>query len=80
MVADVGLNVFAVMLVIYFVQGTSIVVHFLRARNIPKFFWFVLFILIFAQPLLIGLVAGLGVFDIWADFRKLRNPLTSEEG
>lgn len=73
MVTDAGLNVFLVMLCIYFVQGLSIVVHFLKVRRVPTFFWFVLFILIFVQPLLIGLVAGLGVFDIWADFRKLRN-------
>jgi uncharacterized protein YybS (DUF2232 family) len=72
MVADAGQNVFLVMLVIYFIQGLSIVVYFLKARNVQVFFWFVLFILIFVQPLLIGLVAGLGVFDIWADFRKLR--------
>ena len=72
MVADAGLNVFLVVLVIYFTQGLSNVVYFLKARNVQVFFWFVLFILIFVQPLLIGLVAGLGVFDIWADFRKLR--------
>lgn len=72
MVADAGLNVFLVMLCIYFAQGISIVVHFLKVRKVPTFFWFVLFILIFVQPLLIGLVAGMGVFDIWADFRKLR--------
>ena len=64
--------VFLVVFVIYFTQGLSIVVYFLKARNVQVFFWFVLFILIFVQPLLIGLVAGLGVFDIWADFRKLR--------
>ena len=73
LVADAGMNIFLIMLVIYFAQGLSIVVHFLKARNVQVFFWFVLFILIFVQPLLIGLVAGLGVFDIWADFRKLRN-------
>ena len=73
MLADAGLNIFLVMLVIYFAQGLSIVVHFLKARNVQVVFWFVLFILIFVQPLLIGLVAGLGVFDIWADFRKLRS-------
>ncbi len=72
-VADVGMNIFLVMMVIYFAQGLSIVVYFLKARNVQVFFWFVLFVLIFVQPLLIGLVAGLGVFDIWADFRKLRN-------
>ena len=71
-VAEAGLNVFLVMLCVYFTQGFSIVVHFLKVRGVPTFFWFVLFILIFVQPLLIGLVAGLGVFDIWADFRKLR--------
>jgi uncharacterized protein YybS (DUF2232 family) len=72
MVADAGLNVFMVMLCIYFTQGLSIIVHFLKVRKVPTFFWFVLFILIFVQPLLIGLVAGLGVFDIWADFRKIK--------
>ncbi len=72
MVADAGLNVFLVMLCIYFIQGLSITVHFLKVKKVPIFFWFVLFILFFVQPLLIGLVAGLGVFDIWADFRKLK--------
>ena len=73
MVADAGLNVFLVMLCIYFAQGLSIAVYFLKVRKVPTFFWFVLFILIVVQPLLIGLLAGLGVFDIWLDFRKMRN-------
>ena len=72
-VENAGLNVFLVMLCIYFSQGLSIVIHFLKVRNVPTFFWFVLFILIFVQPILIGLLAGLGVFDIWVDFRKIRN-------
>ena len=72
MMADAGLNMFLAMLCIYIAQGLSIIVYFLKVRKVPTFFWFVLFILIFVQPLLIGLVAGLGVFDIWADFRKLR--------
>ncbi|MEK9629571.1 MAG: DUF2232 domain-containing protein [Nitrospinota bacterium] len=80
MVADVGLNLFVIMMVVYFAQGMSIVIHFLKSRKVPIFFWIVLFIFIFAQPLLIGLVAGLGVFDIWVDFRKLRNPLPDQEG
>ncbi|MBT5471508.1 MAG: DUF2232 domain-containing protein, partial [Nitrospina sp.] len=48
MVADAGLNLFVVMMVIYFVQGMSVVIHFLKARKVPIFLWFVLFILIFA--------------------------------
>ena len=80
MVADAGLNLFVVMMVIYFVQGMSIVTHFLKTRKVPLFLWIALFILIFAQPLFIGLVAGIGVFDIWVDFRKIRNPLPELEG
>ena len=78
-IADVGLNLFIVVFVIYFAQGMSIMVHFLKARKVPIFLWLFLFIIIFAQPLFIGLIAGMGVFDIWADFRKIRNPMPSEE-
>ena len=74
-IATLGLNVFLIMAVIYFFQGLSILVHFLEVKNVLKIFWAVLFFLIFIQPLLIGLVVGLGVFDIWADFRKLKAPL-----
>jgi uncharacterized protein YybS (DUF2232 family) len=79
-IGDVGLNLFIVMMVIYFVQGMSITIHFLKARKVPIFLWLIFFILIFAQPILIGLIAGIGVFDIWIDFRKIRKPLSSEEG
>ena len=78
-IADVGLNLFIVVFVIYFAQGMSIMVHFLKARRVPIFLWLFLFIIIFAQPIFIGLIAGMGVFDIWADFRKIRNPMPSEE-
>ncbi|MBC8283696.1 MAG: DUF2232 domain-containing protein [Nitrospinae bacterium] len=79
MLEDAGLNLFIVMMVIYFAQGMSIVVHFLKARKVPIFLWLVLFIIIFVQPLFIALIAGMGVFDIWVDFRKIRNPLPSED-
>ena len=78
-VAEVGMNLFVMMMVVYFAQGMSIVIHFLKARKVPVFLWFVLFILIFVQPILIGLIAGMGVFDIWVDFRKIRSPISSGE-
>ena len=80
LIEDVGLNLFIVMMVIYFAQGMSIAIHFLKARKVPIFLWLIFFILIFAQPMLIGLIAGIGVFDIWVDFRKIRKSLPSEEG
>ena len=80
LIEDVGLNLFIVMMVIYFAQGMSIAIHFLKTRKVPIFLWLIFFILIFAQPILIGLIAGIGVFDIWVDFRKIRKSLPSEEG
>ena len=78
-VAEIGINLFVLIMVVYVAQGMSIVIHFLKARKVPVFLWFILFILIFAQPLLIGLVTGMGVFDMWVDFRKIRGPISSEE-
>ena len=80
LIEDVGLNLFIVMMVIYFAQGMSIAIHFLKTRKVPIFLWLIFFILIFTQPILIGLIAGIGVFDIWVDFRKIRKSLPSEEG
>jgi len=71
-VGVVAMNVFFALLVVYFFQGLAVAVHTLKARRIPVFLWVALLIMVLMQPLLMGLVAGLGLFDIWADFRKLR--------
>jgi uncharacterized protein YybS (DUF2232 family) len=70
----VGMNVFFVLLAVYFFQGLAVAVYFLSARKVPVFIWVALLIMVLLQPLLVGLVAGVGLFDIWADFRKLRTP------
>lgn len=72
--AAVGMNVFLVALVVYFAQGLSIVVHFLETRNVHAVFWGFVFLLILFQPILMGIIIGMGVFDLWADFRKLKSP------
>ncbi|MGP0564601.1 MULTISPECIES: DUF2232 domain-containing protein [unclassified Nitrospina] len=74
-----GLNLFIVLGGLYFLQGLAIFLHILKEKSIPKFFWYLAFLLIFTQPLLIGLVGGLGLFDIWVDFRKIRTPLPEPE-
>lgn len=68
-----GLNLFLLVLVVYFFQGLSILMHFLESRNVPVFFWVLIFLVIVIQPLLIGAAIGLGIFDSWLDFRKIRN-------
>lgn len=68
----IGLNAFIMTLVFYFLQGLAVVVHFLETKSVPLFLWVVAIILIFSQPILIGFAIGLGLFDLWVDFRKLR--------
>jgi uncharacterized protein YybS (DUF2232 family) len=67
-----GLNLLSLVLVIYFLQGLAILIHFLDSRNVPVFFWILIFFVIVLQPLLIGVAVGLGIFDAWIDLRKIR--------
>jgi len=73
-----GLNITIVMAVLYCLQGLAIVLYWVKTKNIPKFFRFLAFFLIFTQPVLLGLVGGIGLFDIWIDFRKMRMPPPEE--
>lgn len=68
----VALNLFILLFMIYFLQGIVIVVHFLQTKQVPVIFWVIAFVLIFTQPVFMGLVGGMGVFDLWVDFRKIR--------
>lgn len=71
-VSALGLNLFVIAVVIYCLQGMAVAVHFLEKKSVPFFLWVLAFVLIFTQPLLIGVLVGLGLFEMWADFRKLR--------
>jgi uncharacterized protein YybS (DUF2232 family) len=48
------------------------VTHILKTKAFPKWVWVIVFILISFNPLFLGLVMGMGLFDIWVDFRKIR--------
>lgn len=75
----VGLNVFMVMLGIYFFQGLAIVTHFLESKAAPVFLWLIVFVLVFTQPVVMGVVAGLGLFDLWVDFRKFKTDKSGQD-
>ena len=75
----VGLNVFMVMLGIYFFQGLAIATHFLESKAAPVFLWLIVFILVFTQPVVMGVVAGLGLFDLWVDFRKFKTDKSDQD-
>lgn len=69
----IGMNLAFILLVLYLFQGLAIAVHILKAKAFPKWVWVIVFALILLQPMFMGLVMGIGLFDIWVDFRKIRN-------
>lgn len=68
----IGLNLLIVSLMIYFYQGIAIVLFYMRKKTLPYFLKIIIYFLIIIQPLLLFFVILLGIFDVWADFRKLK--------
>ena len=68
----IGINLLLMTLIAYFFQGLAVTIYFLESRNVPVFFWVLIFFVILLQPLLVGASIGLGVFDTWMDLRKVR--------
>ncbi|PLY01067.1 MAG: hypothetical protein C0623_05840 [Desulfuromonas sp.] len=67
-----AVNLLIILLPVYFIQGFAIVVNFLNRRQIPPIMRGCAYVLIaFFNPLPI-IVTGIGVFDLWVDFRKPR--------
>lgn len=67
-----GMNLTIIFLFLYFLQGLSVMTHIFKAKAFPKWVWIVSFLLILLNPMFFGLVMGMGLFDIWVDFRKIR--------
>jgi uncharacterized protein YybS (DUF2232 family) len=74
----IATNVLAVLLVVYFCQGLVIAQFYMRRWRSP--FWVIGFVYLFivVEWLLATGVTLLGLFDLWADFRRL-NPRPVEE-
>ena len=75
-----GMNLAIVLVFLYFLQGLSVVTHILKTKAFPKWVWIIVFILIPLNPMFFGLVVGMGLFDIWVDFRKIRVALPPDSG
>jgi uncharacterized protein YybS (DUF2232 family) len=71
----VGLNLLIICLSVYLCAGLAVVGFFFRIRKIPIVFKVSFYILILLQQYLLLLVVALGLFDLWADFRKRIKPV-----
>jgi len=69
-----AMNLLVILLPVYFLQGLAVIDCFLRRKSftpVARGIGYVLLTVINPLPML---VTGLGVFDLWADFRKPREP------
>jgi uncharacterized protein YybS (DUF2232 family) len=71
-----GENGLLILMTIYFFQGIAIVAFLFDKKQLPRFLRIVLFSLIAVQPLLLLAVIGMGLFDVWLNFRKLKTAKT----
>ncbi len=73
MLQQIALNLLLIVLPIYFLQGLAIVQFYFRKRNISPLFRSLGYLFITLLNPLPLVVTGMGVFDLWVDFRKPRN-------
>ena len=67
----IAVNLLLVVVACYFFQGLAIVAYFFHKNNVPRIFRGVIYLFIAFQQICTLLVAGLGLFDLWGDFRRL---------
>ena len=67
-----AVNILLITAVCYFIQGLAVVAYFFHKNNVPRFLRSATYILIIFQQMFTVLVAALGLFDLWGDFRRLK--------
>ena len=71
----VGFNGLIIFLFVYLLQGFSIVHFFFKKKSVPRFLRTIFYLFLFVYQSLLLVVAVVGLFDIWIDFRKMNRPL-----
>jgi hypothetical protein len=69
-----ALDGFICVAAVYFCQGLAVIAFYLTMLSTPAPWRGVIYFIVAVQPVLAALVAAVGVFDLWVDFRRLRPP------
>lgn len=69
LLGHIARNLFLPAVAVYFLQGLAVVQSYFEAKRFPRVFRAAAYGLLFFQLPVMLLVAGLGAFDLWADFR-----------
>ena len=67
-----GLNLGLVLGVLYFTQGIAILSFFLKKWTVPPIVKGIIYIMLLMQIYGLALLAGIGLADVWLEFRKNR--------
>jgi uncharacterized protein YybS (DUF2232 family) len=70
-----ALNILLITTLLYFIQGMAVVSAFIAKNAASTLLRILLYALLIIQPYLLALVACIGLFDLWVDFRT---PKTQE--
>jgi uncharacterized protein YybS (DUF2232 family) len=68
----IAVNVLIILLPLYFLQGLAVVEHFLVRKGLSLLMRGLSYLLLLVVNPLPVIVTGVGIFDLWADFRKPR--------
>lgn len=74
-ITNPALNVLLIISLLYFFQGMAVVSALITKYSVSVFLRVVLYAILIIQPYLLALVVGIGLFDLWVDFRT---PKTQE--
>ena len=64
-----ALNFLLIIIMLYFFQGMAVVTAMITKHSVPALLRILFYTMLIIQPYLLALVAGIGLFDLWADFR-----------
>jgi uncharacterized protein YybS (DUF2232 family) len=67
----IAMNLLLIVGACYFAQGLAVIAFFFHKNNVPRFLRAITYILIVFQQIFTLMVVGLGLFDLWGDFRRL---------
>lgn len=70
-----GWNILLVFGLVYTAQGMAVIEYYLIRASLPAFVRGLIFAVLLALPSAV-LIPVLGLLDVWADFRKVRQPLS----
>ncbi len=68
-----ALNTLLIVALLYFIQGLAVVAYFFHHKKVPLFLRGLGYGVIALEQLATLGVVGLGLFDLWGDFRRLKN-------